>query len=113
MKRAWSLVVSMIAVLATLGVGVENASADRAKVGTLRCNLGPSVGLIVVEKQRLSCTYTPDGPFPPETYFGSFTTVGAQTVSLPLNAGANTIEIGNPSAYAPDFNEIVVAAAPS
>jgi alpha-galactosidase-like CBM13-containing protein len=41
---------------------------------------------------------------------GSFTTVGAQTVSLPLNAGANTIEISNPSGYAPDFNEIVVAA---
>ncbi|HEX6454019.1 MAG TPA: NEW3 domain-containing protein [Trebonia sp.] len=44
---------------------------------------------------------------------GSFSTVGAQTVSLPLNAGANTIEISNPSAYAPDFNEVVVAAAPS
>jgi hypothetical protein len=40
---------------------------------------------------------------------GSFTTVGAMTVSLPLAAGDNTIELGNPSAYAPDFNEIVVA----
>ncbi|MGH3169753.1 MAG: NEW3 domain-containing protein, partial [Trebonia sp.] len=39
---------------------------------------------------------------------GSFTTVGAQTVSLQLNAGANTIELSNPSAYAPDFNELVV-----
>jgi hypothetical protein len=44
---------------------------------------------------------------------GSFTTVGAQTVSLSLNAGANTIELDNPSAFAPDFNEILVAAAPS
>jgi hypothetical protein len=44
---------------------------------------------------------------------GSFTTVGAQTVSLQLTAGANTIELSNPSAYAPDFNEIVVADAPS
>jgi hypothetical protein len=44
---------------------------------------------------------------------GSFSTVGAQTVSLALNAGANTIELSNPGAYAPDFNEIVVAAAPS
>ena len=77
MKRALSLVLSMIVVLATLGAVVETASADRAKVGTLRCNLGPSVGLIVVERQRLSCTYTPDGPYPPETYFGTFTTVGA------------------------------------
>ena len=55
----------------------QTASADRAKVGTLRCNLTPSVGLLIVKRQRLSCTYTPDGPFPPETYFGHFTTVGA------------------------------------
>ncbi|HTU08183.1 MAG TPA: NEW3 domain-containing protein, partial [Trebonia sp.] len=40
---------------------------------------------------------------------GSFTTVGAMTVTLPLTAGDNTIELDNPDAYAPDFNEIVVA----
>jgi hypothetical protein len=39
---------------------------------------------------------------------GSFSTIGAKTVSLALTAGTNTIEISNPSAYAPDFNEIVV-----
>jgi hypothetical protein len=44
---------------------------------------------------------------------GSFTTVGAMTVSLPLAAGNNTIELDNPDAYAPDFNEIIVAGAPS
>ena len=44
---------------------------------------------------------------------GSFSTVGALTVRLPLNAGANTIELDNPSAYAPDFNEIIVAGSPS
>jgi len=44
---------------------------------------------------------------------GSFTTTGALTVSLALNAGANTIELSDPSAYAPDFDRIIVAAAPS
>jgi Alpha galactosidase A/Alpha galactosidase C-terminal beta sandwich domain/NPCBM-associated, NEW3 domain of alpha-galactosidase/Alpha-galactosidase, CBM13 domain len=39
---------------------------------------------------------------------GSFATIGAMTVPLPLNAGANTIEFANPSAYAPDFDELVV-----
>ena len=39
---------------------------------------------------------------------GSFATVGAMTVPLSLNAGANTIEFANPSAFAPDFNELVV-----
>ena len=44
---------------------------------------------------------------------GSFTAVGTMTVPLSLQAGANTIEFANPSAYAPDFDRIVVAAAPA
>jgi hypothetical protein len=43
---------------------------------------------------------------------GSFTTVGAMTVSLSLAAGSNTIEFANPAAYAPDLNEIIVAHSP-
>jgi hypothetical protein len=44
---------------------------------------------------------------------GSFTTVGAMTVTVTLTAGNNTVEFGNPSAYAPDFNEIIVPASAS
>ncbi len=44
---------------------------------------------------------------------GSFNTPGALTVSLPLTAGANTIELSDPSAYTPDFDRIIVAPAPS
>jgi hypothetical protein len=54
---------------------------------------------------------TADGGTPQLVSFtptGSFTTVGALTVSLPLTAGANTIELSNPGGYAPDFNEIIV-----
>lgn len=39
---------------------------------------------------------------------GSFSTVGAMTVPLSLTAGINTIEFANPSAFAPDFSELVV-----
>jgi hypothetical protein len=42
-----------------------------------------------------------------------FDTVGVTTVSVPLMAGANTIEFANPSAFAPDFDRIGVAAQPS
>ncbi|MDQ1541204.1 MAG: alpha-galactosidase [Actinomycetota bacterium] len=42
-----------------------------------------------------------------------FNTVGTTTVSLPLQAGGNAIEFFNPSAYAPDFDRIAVAAVPS
>ncbi len=34
------------------------------------------------------------------------------TVPLQLTAGNNTIEGGNPAACAPDFDRIIVAAAP-
>ncbi len=44
---------------------------------------------------------------------GSFSTVGTMTVPLALTAGNNTIEFGNPSAFAPDFDRIIVGAAPS
>ena len=44
---------------------------------------------------------------------GSFDTVGTKTITLPLLAGANTIEFANPNAYAPDFDRIMVAAGPS
>ena len=44
---------------------------------------------------------------------GSFSTIGAKTVPLQLAAGSNTIEFANPSAFAPDFNELIVAQSPS
>jgi hypothetical protein len=43
---------------------------------------------------------------------GSFDTVGAMTVTATLTAGNNTIELSNPTAYAPDMNEIIVASSP-
>lgn len=39
---------------------------------------------------------------------GSFSTVGTLTIMLALSAGSNTIEFSNPSAYAPDFDRIIV-----
>ena len=44
---------------------------------------------------------------------GSFNTPGALTVSLPLTAGPNTIELSDPTAYTPDFDRLIVAAGPS
>jgi Alpha galactosidase A/NPCBM-associated, NEW3 domain of alpha-galactosidase/Alpha galactosidase C-terminal beta sandwich domain len=44
---------------------------------------------------------------------GSFSTVGTMTIPLALTARSNSIEFSNPSAYAPDFDRIIVGAAPS
>ncbi len=59
---------------------------------------------------------TVDGGTPQTLSFtptADFNTIGAMTVPLSLTAGANTIEFSNPSAYAPDFDRITVAAQPS
>jgi hypothetical protein len=88
MKRALNRILSTIAVAATLGANAGAQAADRVKVGTLRCNLAPAVGLIVVERQRLSCTYTSDQPAPPEVYFGNVTTIGA---AIGFNRGGHMV----------------------
>lgn len=40
---------------------------------------------------------------------GGWNTIGSFTVSLSLNAGANTIRFGNATGWAPDFDRIVVS----
>jgi 3D (Asp-Asp-Asp) domain-containing protein len=45
----------------------------------------------------------------PFTSTGSFSTPGSLTVTVSLNAGANTIAFSNPSAWAPDFDRITVS----
>jgi hypothetical protein len=58
-----------------------------------------------------SATFTVNGVVVQTNVFtptGSFSTPGTVTDYLPLNAGENTVEISNGSAYAPDFNSIVV-----
>jgi len=46
------------------------------KAGVLACTLSPSIGFIVGSRQEMACRFTPDGPFPPEAYVGTITTVG-------------------------------------
>ena len=41
-----------------------------------------------------------------------FSTAGTMTIDLALNAGNNTIEFSNANAYAPDFDSLIVPAAP-
>jgi hypothetical protein len=76
MKSKLGRMIAVLVFASTVSVAGQASAQQRTKAGTLRCNLAPAVGLIVVEKQRLSCLYTPDGPWPPERYFGSITTVG-------------------------------------
>ena len=78
------MLATLLVVGSTVFLAGEASAQTRTKVGTLRCNLAPTIGLIVIERQRLACLYTPDGPWPPERYFGHVTTVG---VDLGINRG--------------------------
>jgi len=57
----------------------------------------------------------PDGQSPvavPCASTGSWTTVGYVTVPMTLTAGSNTVALSNPSANAPDIDDISVPLAP-
>jgi hypothetical protein len=81
-----------VAVLAAL-----SAEPDGATAGARQADASVNGGAA----QTLSFTPT-----------GSFTTVGAKTIFLTLAVGSNTIEFSNPTNWAPDLNEIVVAPSP-
>jgi hypothetical protein len=54
------------------------------KAGVLNCRLAPSVGLLIVGFQDMSCRFTSEGPGPSESYVGKMTTFG---VDLGFTAG--------------------------
>jgi alpha galactosidase A-like protein/alpha galactosidase C-like protein/alpha-galactosidase-like protein/alpha-galactosidase-like CBM13-containing protein len=84
--------------------GVSAPSAGTYKVTIVYCSGNARPGDISVNGG------TPQALSFPST--GSFSTTGTMTLSLQLNAGNNTIEFGDPTAYAPDFDRIIVADSP-
>jgi hypothetical protein len=72
-----------VAILITLmlfgpTLAIAQQSPAGVQVGMLRCNLAPSIGLIVAESQRMSCRFVPDGPYPPQNYSEVMNTVGPE-----------------------------------
>jgi hypothetical protein len=68
-----SMSMGMILAIATQAVGQVPSGT---KVGTLNCQLAPSIGFIIGSHQPMRCRFTPDGPFPPEFYEGVIDTIG-------------------------------------
>jgi hypothetical protein len=54
----------------------EAAAQQRARVGTLTCNISPGVGMIVGSQRQVACTYTPSGRGARERYAGTVTRIG-------------------------------------
>ena len=88
-------------------VNVSTAGNYEVQIGYLdgtSGTTGRSATITVNGASAGTTTYTPTG---------SFANPGSTTVSLPLNAGSNTIEFSNSSAYAPDFDAITVPTSPT
>ena len=62
---------SLSATLFVTALATSPASAQsNAQVGTLSCDLSAGVGMIVSQKQTMTCLYTPANGGPPEPYLG-------------------------------------------
>ena len=67
---------ALIAVVLMMAPPAAGQTPSGTKAGMLACALAPSIGFIVGSRQTMECRFTPDGPFPPEFYVGTITTVG-------------------------------------
>jgi hypothetical protein len=63
----------------------QSPSGPWTQVGGLSCKLAPSIGLIVISEQKMTCVFTPNQPnWPVQRYAGSMTNLG---VDLGATAG--------------------------
>ena len=74
LKRFVTTVLVTLAAAAASPAGAQTPPGTA--VGTLTCNLAPSIGLILGSRQRMACRFQPNGPFPPESYVGVMGTIG-------------------------------------
>jgi hypothetical protein len=74
-----------LAVVAALALPAPSMAQgrERAKAGTLTCDISAGIGLIIASKKELTCMFTPSQPGPREVYTGSITKFG-------LDLGATT-----------------------
>ena len=71
-----SLMPATLALMTAVASQAVGQVPSGTKVGTLNCELAPSVGFLVGSHQPMRCRYTPEGPFPPEFYEGVINTIG-------------------------------------
>jgi hypothetical protein len=65
-----------LTVMITSAGPVTAQPVGRVKVGTLACQLAPTVGYVVGSRQALRCHFNPEVPRPPEVYVGAIRTAG-------------------------------------
>ncbi len=64
------------------------AQAERAKAGTLTCDISGGIGLIITSHKDLTCMFTPSEPGPREVYVGGISKFG---LDLGATAGGEMV----------------------
>ena len=78
--------VAVVAAVATPLPGM--AQAERAKAGTLTCDISGGIGLIITSHKDVSCMFTPSEPGPREVYVGGINKFG---LDLGATAGGEMV----------------------
>ncbi|MTW18392.1 DUF992 domain-containing protein [Rhodoplanes serenus] len=78
---------TLVAVAVVAAAPLPAAAQSSVQVGTLACNLAPSIGLIVGSRQRMTCTFSKADGFR-ETYRGTVTRIG---LDLGFTAGGRMV----------------------
>lgn len=86
-------VIAAAALAVALGVPAST-QAQRAKVGTLTCDISGGIGLIIASQKQVQCLFTPSEPGPREVYVGAIRKFG---LDLGATAGGEMVW----SVYAP------------
>jgi Protein of unknown function (DUF992) len=95
-------VIAAAALAVALGVPAST-QAQRAKVGTLTCDISGGIGLIIASQKQVQCLFTPSEPGPREVYVGSIRKFG---LDLGATAGGEMVW----SVYAPTSGRVAALA---
>lgn len=79
MNSRCTKLLALAAIAIALGAALQPSAAaaqQRSQIGTLQCSLRPSVGLIVIQKQRMDCRFTRGHSGRVERYTGNITRLG-------------------------------------
>ena len=76
MSKVQLMLPATFALSIVLAQPIAAQPVEHTKVGTLECNLAPSLDFFVGSEQRMGCRYLPVGASPSEVYHGILSTAG-------------------------------------
>ncbi|HMF26115.1 MAG TPA: DUF992 domain-containing protein [Pseudolabrys sp.] len=88
MHRSWSVLAGAVVIVALSSPVRTMAQAERARVGTLTCDISGGIGLIITSHKDVTCMFTPSQTGPREVYVGGINKFG---LDLGATAGGEMV----------------------